>query len=251
MCVIVFVLIVGVVIFSCDRNSVREYIAEIQKELQLEEQQQQKSKQKYRLKPQRDPSCSKISSPDADKGGGAEEMKAVMDRLESRKLVNILSNGWEDSANADLVARLLANRILYFEEHEMPTERVEELDGEDDDDDDEGDGGGIENARSRQDMERDSPYEALVEYMVDDMSALYEEEVAKPVSGVEEAESFSDRIMAMMEEKYQLRAVEKALRARNAYGEYYCFVVWCFMRLCLTTFQSDVSPSRQSYLVVY
>ena len=217
-------------------NRVREYIAEVQKELKLTEQRQ----------PQQRSKVASLASPGPDKE--ANQMKAVMDRLESRKLVDILSQGWDSADNADLVSRLLANRIQFADEHEMPSERVEVLDDEDDDDEEEeeeegeGRGDGTGKSRSLAGMERDSPYESLYEHMVDDMSVLYEEEVARMGGGGGEAmqqpgDNFSERIMTMMEEKYQLRAVEQAMRDANKYGEQlthmFCVILHCIVLYCI------------------
>lgn len=176
---------------------VREYIAEIQKELQLKE--GQKSKLNITSEPK-------------------EEMKSVMDRLESRKLVDILSKGWEADENKELVKHLLANRLAYVEKFEMPSVRVEELD--------DGDESGDENyshSKSSTIIERDSPFETLYEYMLDDISELYEEETSRMDArdGKEEGDnSFSGRIMAMMDAKYQLHAVEKELRGQQSFGKF-------------------------------
>mmetsp|Transcript_29363 Transcript_29363/g.49563 ORF Transcript_29363/g.49563 Transcript_29363/m.49563 type:complete len:630 (+) Transcript_29363:140-2029(+) len=173
---------------------VREYIAEIQKELQLKE--GQKSKLNITSEPK-------------------EEMKSVMDRLESRKLVDILSKGLEADENKELVKHLLANRLAYVEKFEMPSVRVEELD-----DDDESGDENYSHSKSSTIIERDSPFETLYEYMLDDISELYEEETSRMDArdGKEEGDnSFSGRIMAMMDEKYQLHAVEKELRGQQSF----------------------------------
>jgi hypothetical protein len=200
---------------------------DIQKELKLEEkqqQQQQQQQQQHRLRTRSQP-----APQDSDR------MKAVMDRLESRKLVDILSKGWGDAENKELVSRLLSTRLAYAEQHEMSFDRVEALDDDhdhdDEDDDDDGDSGPT-SSHKKDIMEKDSEFETLYEYMVDDMSVLYEAEVTRASAddgSDDQHENFSERIMALMEEKYQLRAVEKALREENKHGGW---VLWCHC-LCL------------------
>jgi hypothetical protein len=183
---------------------VREYIAEIQKELRHEE-----SRSK-------DTSKSKIKAKVEPK----HEMKSVMDRLESRKLVDILSKGWDAPENFELVSRLLINRRAYTEEHEMPTVRVEELDDLDEDEAEE-DTTPLKPAPLRED---DTPFEFLYEYMLDDVSELYEAETERANSGANDNEDaggngFSVRIMDMMDERYQLRAVEKEIHGKSLFGK--------------------------------
>jgi hypothetical protein len=205
---------------------VRTYISEIQKELRLEERRLQHPSKLKKSK----------QAPPVSVDQSKDEMKSVMDRLESRQLADILSKGWDSSENQDLVGRLLANRVEYADAHEMPPVRVEELDEDEDSEEEEGEGSGDAPAR-----EEDSPFEALYEHLVDDLAEMYSEEVrraaergagagAGTLTGGEagagagagseaEDDSFSGRIMAMMDEKYQLRAVERELRDANRYGE--------------------------------
>lgn len=173
---------------------VREYIADIQKELLLKEGQKSKS-----------------SNTSAQK----EEMKTVMDRLESRKLVDILSKGWEADENKELVRRLLANRLSFIEKFEMPSVRVEELDNDDDNDDEDN-----SLLKTNTVIEKDTPFETLYEYMLDDISELYEAETRRMEVREEKGDrdnGFSGRIMGMMDEKYQLHDVEKELRDQHSF----------------------------------
>lgn len=179
---------------------VREYIGEIQKEILLEGE----IKRGHRV----------VSEPTkvdgvASAGQNKNDMKAVMDRMESRKLVDILSKEWDTPGNQDLVDLLLQNRIKYSEQHEMPAARVEELDEYSDEDELDAERSGVSSSASVLDMEKDTPFEALREFMVDDICELYNRELA-------EEGQVAERIMDMMDEKYQLKAVEKKLRGYNS-----------------------------------
>ena len=175
---------------------VRGYIADIQKELRLDEMREHSHLKKKRRGPN-----------DGDK------MKAIMDRIESRKLVDILSKDWDKEENNELVSQLLSNRLMYSEQNEMPEIRVEEIDNEDED-------SGDDKFRDEKVMEYDTEYESLYEHMVEDVSILYDNEIARmsQESSKHQADTFSDRIMNMMEEKYKLRSVEKELREKQGLG---------------------------------
>lgn len=126
-----------------------------------------------------------------------DDVKSVIDRVECKKLVDILCDGWDSPDNHELVSRLLSNRYEHYMQHEVLNEEVD---------------------IAPMNENNASPFESLHEYMLHDIGLLYGEHIAQNSEdeGVSNAK-FSQRIMEMMEEKYHLGAVERDIRNQMGY----------------------------------